>query len=107
MCPCLSRRGHSQRGRALLRSEALHLWYEPVEIADRVVDAHKRRRTPSVVCGAAPCRVRSAQDQKSQSSSSVSSALPITYEDPEPEKKSWFSSALGDSEARIAGFTSV
>ena len=27
--------------------------------------------------------------QKSQSSSSVASALPMTYEDPEPEKKSW------------------
>jgi hypothetical protein len=31
--------------------------------------------------------------QKSQSSSSVTTALPITYEDPEPEKKSWFWSA--------------
>lgn len=31
--------------------------------------------------------------QKSQSSSSVLTALPITYEDPEPEKKSWFSVA--------------
>jgi Phage integrase family len=29
--------------------------------------------------------------QKSQSSSSVTTALPITYDDPEPEKKSWFS----------------
>jgi hypothetical protein len=45
--------------------------------------------------------------QKSQSSSSVLTALPITYDDPEPEKKSWFSSALGDSAERIAGFTSV
>lgn len=44
--------------------------------------------------------------QKSQSSSSVSSALPITYELPEPEKKSWFSSAFGESAARMAGFTS-
>jgi site-specific recombinase XerD len=45
--------------------------------------------------------------QKSQSSSSVTTALPITYDEPEPEKKSWFSSALGDSADRIAGFTSV
>jgi hypothetical protein len=45
--------------------------------------------------------------QKSQSSSSVTTALPITYDDPDPEKKSWFSSALGDSADRIAGFTSV
>jgi hypothetical protein len=45
--------------------------------------------------------------QKSQSSSSVMTALPITYDDPEPEKKSWFSSALGDSADRIAGLTSV
>jgi integrase len=45
--------------------------------------------------------------QKSQSSSSVLTALPITYDEPEPEKKSWFSSALGESADRIAGFTSV
>src|SRR6478735_4997000 len=45
--------------------------------------------------------------QKSQSSSSVASALPITYDDPDPEKKSWFSSALGESADRIAGFTFV
>ena len=45
--------------------------------------------------------------QKSQSSSSVMTALPMTYDDPEPEKKSWFSSALGDSADRIAGLTSV
>lgn len=45
--------------------------------------------------------------QKSQSSSSVASALPMTYEDPEPEKKSWFSSAFGESADRIAGFTFV
>ena len=45
--------------------------------------------------------------QKFQSSSSVTTALPITYDDPEPEKKSWFSSALGDNAERIAGFTSV
>jgi hypothetical protein len=50
---------------------------------------------------------RSDQTQKSQSSSSVLSALPITYDDPDPEKKSWFSSALGDSADKIAGFTSV
>jgi hypothetical protein len=50
---------------------------------------------------------KSDQTQKSQSSSSVLSALPMTYEDPDPEKKSWFSSALGDSADRIAGFTSV
>ena len=57
-------------------------------------------RTPSTFCqGAKKC-------QKSQSSSSVSSALPITYELPEPEKKSWFSSAFGESAARMAGFTS-
>lgn len=49
----------------------------------------------------------SDQTQKSQSSSSVLSALPMTYDDPDPEKKSWFSSALGDSADRIAGFTSV
>ena len=45
--------------------------------------------------------------QKSQSSSSVATALPMTYELPEPEKKSWFSSALGLSAERIAGLTSV
>jgi hypothetical protein len=45
--------------------------------------------------------------QKFQSSSSVLTALPITYDEPEPEKKSWFSSALGDNADRIAGFTSV
>jgi hypothetical protein len=28
--------------------------------------------------------------QNSQSSSSVLTALPITYDEPEPEKKSWF-----------------
>src|SRR5271163_1040893 len=42
--------------------------------------------------------------QKSQSSSSVTTAFPITYDDPDPEKKSWFSSALGDNAERIAGF---
>ncbi len=47
------------------------------------------------------------QDQKSQSSSSVTTALPMTYDEPDPEKKSWFSSAFGDSADRIAGFTSV
>ena len=45
--------------------------------------------------------------QKSQSSSSVASALPITYDEPDPEKKSWFSSAFGDRAERIAGFTLV
>jgi len=45
--------------------------------------------------------------QKSQSSSSVFTALPITYDEPDPEKKSWFSSAFGESAERIAGFTSV
>ncbi len=49
----------------------------------------------------------SDQDQKSQSSSSVTTALPMTYDEPDPEKKSWFSSAFGDSADRIAGFTSV
>ncbi len=44
-------------------------------------------------------------DQKSQSSSSVATALPITYDEPEPEKKSWFSFALGLSAAMMAGFT--
>ena len=34
-------------------------------------------------------------------------ALPITYDEPDPEKKSWFSSAFGESAERIAGFTSV
>src|SRR5690606_26728876 len=43
--------------------------------------------------------------QKSQSSSSVASALPMTYDEPDPEKKSWFSSAFGESAERIAGFT--
>ncbi len=56
-------------------------------------------------CPAAPASQVHAR-QKSQSSSSVSSALPMTYELPEPEKKSWFSSAFGESAARIAGFTS-
>jgi hypothetical protein len=45
--------------------------------------------------------------QKSQSSSSVTTALPITYDEPDPEKKSWFSSAFGDKADRIAGLTSV
>ena len=45
--------------------------------------------------------------QKSQSSSSVASALPMTYDEPEPLKKSWFSSALGERADRIAGFTLV
>lgn len=49
----------------------------------------------------------SDQDQKSQSSSSVLTALPMTYDDPDPEKKSWFSSAFGDRAERMAGFTSV
>ena len=35
-----------------------------------------------------PTQVMSDGRQKSQSSSSVTTALPITYEDPEPEKKS-------------------
>jgi hypothetical protein len=30
------------------------------------------------------------QVQKFQSSSSVLTALPITYDEPEPQKKSWF-----------------
>jgi hypothetical protein len=47
------------------------------------------------------------QIQKFQSSSSVLTALPITYDEPEPEKKSWFSSALGDNADRMAGLTSV
>lgn len=46
-------------------------------------------------------------DQKSQSSSSVASALPMTYDEPDPEKKSWFSSAFGERADRIAGFTFV
>jgi len=46
-------------------------------------------------------------DQKSQSSSSVATALPITYDEPDPLKKSWFSSAFGESADRIAGFTLV
>ena len=37
----------------------------------------------------------------------MSTALPITYDEPDPEKKSWFSSAFGESAERIAGFTSV
>ena len=42
----------------------------------------------------APTTLDQAADlcQKSQSSSSVLTALPITYDDPEPEKKSWFCS---------------
>jgi hypothetical protein len=47
------------------------------------------------------------QVQKFQSSSSVTTALPITYDEPDPEKKSWFSSALGDNADRMAGLTSV
>lgn len=45
--------------------------------------------------------------QNAQSSSSVATALPMTYDDPDPEKKSWFSSAFGESADRMAGFTSV
>ena len=43
--------------------------------------------------------------QKSQSDSSVDSALPITYEDPEPEKKSWVSLDSGASAASTSGST--
>jgi hypothetical protein len=43
-----------------------------------------------VTVGKASTNVVSSTDQKSQSSSSVLTALPITYEEPEPEKKSWF-----------------
>ena len=70
------------------------------------------RRAPSEACHR-PRRLRwlpsdgSYLDQKSQSSSSVTTALPITYDEPDPEKKSWFSSAFGESAERIAGFTSV
>ena len=63
-------------------------------------------RIPGPVAPACQLRVSGAA-QKSQSSSSVFTAFPITYEEPEPEKKSWFSSAFGDSEERIAGETSV
>jgi integrase len=70
--------------------------------------------TPSQTAGPPTTLVSEAEDhaaelglQKSQSASSVLTALPITYDDPEPEKKSWFSSALGESADRIAGFTSV
>ncbi len=45
--------------------------------------------------------------QKSQSSSSVATALPMTYDEPDPEKKSWFSSAFGERAERIAGLTFV
>jgi hypothetical protein len=31
----------------------------------------------------------------------------MTYEEPEPEKKSWFSSAFGERAERMAGLTSV
>ncbi|CPU65365.1 Uncharacterised protein [Mycobacteroides abscessus] len=31
----------------------------------------------------------------------------MTYDEPDPEKKSWFSSAFGESAERIAGLTSV
>jgi hypothetical protein len=31
----------------------------------------------------------------------------MTYDEPDPLKKSWFSSAFGDSADRIAGLTSV
>ena len=48
-----------------------------------------------------------SEDQKSQSSSSVATALPMTYDEPDPLKKSWFSSAFGDRAERIAGFTFV
>jgi hypothetical protein len=69
------------------------------------------RRDRQTVCQSrwplAWIRALSSRDQKSQSSSSVLTALPITYDDPDPEKKSWFSSALGDNADRIAGFTSV
>jgi len=50
---------------------------------------------------------RGSAPQKSQSSSSVATALPMTYDEPDPLKKSWFSSALGESADRIAGFTLV
>jgi hypothetical protein len=83
---------------AVLASRLLCLW----------MSAHKEARNhafPRFRASGQP--LRATGDQKSQSSSSVSTALPITYDEPDPEKKSWFSSAFGDSAARIAGLTSV
>ena len=51
--------------------------------------------------------VTGQEPQKSQSSSLVCSALPMTYEEPEPLKKSWFSSEPGARAARISGLTTV
>lgn len=73
---------------------------------DRTSDDGRERRTPRQPKPAGRPR-ESDQDQKSQSSSSVFTALPITYDEPDPEKKSWFSSAFGDRAERMAGFTSV
>lgn len=66
--------------------------------------AASQTKGPRAISRAGPS---SPPDQKSQSSSSVASALPMTYDEPDPEKKSWFSSALGDRADRIAGFTFV
>ena len=47
---------------------------------------------PALAWGGAGFVVSVGTSQKSQSSSSVASALPMTYDEPEPLKKSWFSS---------------
>ena len=79
---------------------------------DSPVQSHRRRAHVSrSVAGPLlenpSTRRKEEETQKSQSSSSVATALPMTYDEPDPEKKSWFSSAFGDSADRIAGFTLV
>ena len=69
---------------------------------DQRVRGHAKRARPI----GAPSENYTSR-QKSQSSSVVASAVPITYDEPEPEKKSWFSSAFGERAAKIAGFTAV
>jgi hypothetical protein len=46
--------------------------------------------SPITTAAAADNTAADQQIQKFQSSSSVTTALPITYDEPEPEKKSWF-----------------
>ena len=88
----------------------------PTELISLVISATSKRARkgpePARSCGSGPltsCFAMTLErsSQKSQSSSSVASALPMTYEEPDPLKKSWFSSALGERADRIAGFTLV
>ena len=77
------------------------------EIARRVAEMKSSATLARSNMAFERCQKNLQQTQKSQSSSSVASALPMTYDEPDPEKKSWFSSAFGESADRMAGFTFV